>query len=390
MIKIKLVKSSFYREEETKNKLIKFVKNAKIFSLNEECFKFEKAFAKKQNRKYAVFVSSGSSANLVLIQALLNLGRLKKKDTVGFTALTWATNVMPLFQLGLRPVALDVDLCNLNISEEESKKHIKDLDALFITNVLGFCGNMTNIENLCRKHKVMLLEDNCEALGSITKGRKLGNWSLASTFSFFVGHHMSTIEGGMICTDDKELHEMLVMVRAHGWSRNLHPDRKIDMREEHSISEFYCGYTFYNLAYNARPTEISGFIGNTQLQYLDEIVKKREKNFLIFHKALHLNPDFIKFELDHMDTISNFAMPMICHKTGVIEKYKKRFKDAGVEIRPILAGNITRQPFYLKHNNHRPKECPNTHWIHENGFYFPNNPELTKNELDLLQSLLAF
>lgn len=384
---IKLIKSTFLNERKTKGQLCNFIKKAKILSMGNECKRFEESFTKKQGRKFCVFVSSGSAANLVLIQSLLNLKLLKKGDKIGFSSLTWATNVMPLIQLGLQPVAIDCEIETLNISPRILESYIKDLKALFITNVLGLSDDIKKIKNLCAKNKVLLIEDNCESLGSKVDGKLLGNFGVASTFSFFVGHHLSTIEGGMICTDDKNLYEMFILTRAHGWDRNLELNSQKKIRKNYKTNPFYAKYVFYDLAYNARPTEISGFLGNSQIKYWDKIVSKRESNFRLFNKAIKENDDFIPLKTNHMDIVSNFAMPVICKNKDNLEKYKKRFFDNNVEIRPIIAGDITQQPFYKKYvlsgNN-----CPNAQFIHKNSFYFPNNPELNKKELNLMRLLL--
>lgn len=385
---IKLIKSSFYNEQETKQALADFILKQDIFSMNQQCAQFEKAFAEKQQRQYAVYVANGSVANLLLIQGLLNSGKLKKGDKVGFSALTWPTNVMPLIQLGLEPIALDCNLETLNVGPENLKGQIENLQGLFLTNVLGFCDNLTAIKNLCEKHKVTLIEDNCESMGSSAQGTLLGNYGLASTFSFFVGHHMSTIEGGMICTDDAELHEQLVISRAHGWDRNLAPDAQQRLRKQHETTDFYARYTFYEIASNFRPTEINGFIGNTQIGYWNEIVSKRVANFERYTTAMADNDDFYKYMLDHMDIISNFAMPIVCKTPELAVKYRQRCEDAGVEIRPIIAGNMTRQPFYRKHVQDADSPLPNSDLVHANGFYFGNNPELTEEELETLCGLL--
>ena len=201
---IKLIKNTFYKEKETSCLLAKFVTGTSKLSFGVECEKFEENFAKYQGRKYCIFVNSGSSANLALIQALINLGRLKRNDKVGFSAVTWSTNTMPIIQLGLNPIPVDVELDTLNISSRTLIKTIEDIkiNAMFLTNLLGFCDDIDKIVKLCDALDIILIEDNCESLGTIYKGKKLGNYGLASTFSFYVGHHMSTIEGGAICTDD--------------------------------------------------------------------------------------------------------------------------------------------------------------------------------------------
>ncbi len=384
---IKLIKSTFFNEKDTKEKLAQFILHSPILSMGEETKKFEQAFAKKQERKHAVFVNSGSSANLVLLQALLNIGTIKPGAYVGISALTWATNVMPIIQLGLVPVAIDVSLKTLNISPETLSPHIGKIDVLFLTNVLGFSDNIKAIKETCEKENIILLEDNCESLGSRAHGEMLGNFSLASTFSFFVAHHISTIEGGMVCTDDEDLYHMLVMVRAHGWDRNHPKEKQEHLRKKHDIDDFYSKYSFYELAYNVRPTDINGFLGNNQINYWDTIVEGRAQNFRKFNGAIRNNDELIPLDVDHMDTVSNFAMPLIARNKDLFEKYKKRFTDNDVEIRPIIAGDITKQPFYKKHVGDI-KEAANAHFVHTNAFYFANNPELTPEEIDLLIKLL--
>jgi CDP-6-deoxy-D-xylo-4-hexulose-3-dehydrase len=385
---IELIKSTFYHETETKQALADFVLNHETLSMNGECRKFEKAFAAKQGRRYAVYVNNGSVANLLLIQSMLNLRQFDRGDRIGFSALTWPTNVMPLIQLGLEPVAIDCSLQSLNVSPQELKKHIDQLKGLFLTNVLGFCDDLPRITEMCDEHGIVLLEDNCESLGSRMNGTLLGNFGLASTFSFFVGHHMSTIEGGMVCTDDDDLYNQLVMGRAHGWDRNLDTKTQQELRTSSGADDFYAKYTFHDLASNFRPTEINGFIGNTQIPYWDEIVERRMSNFGRFLAAMSQGADFHQYELSHMDVPSNFSMPIICKTPELAHEYRMRFSAAEVEIRPIIAGNITRQPFYRKYIKDVMPQ-PTSDLVHSNGFYFGNNPEMTEEELSVLCDLLG-
>ncbi len=384
---IKLIKSSFYHEAETKQALAEFILNQDILSMNAQCKQFEESFAAKQGRKHAVYVSNGSVANLLLIQAMMNLGRFQKGDKIGFSALTWSTNVMPLIQLGLVPVAIDCELETLNVSPEKFAAQADGLKGLFLTNVLGFADNLPEVKKICDDRGIILLEDNCESLGSEVNGKLLGNYGVASTFSFFVGHHMSTIEGGMVCTDDDELYDYLVMGRAHGWDRNLSPEKQQELRAKAGIDGFYAKYTFYDIASNFRPTEINGFIGNTQMPYWDEIVGKRVDNFARYQQAMAANGDFYQYDLSHMNVISNFSMPIICKTPELAAQYRAKFEKAGVEIRPVIAGNMTKQPFYQKYVKDI-TPCPNSDLVHENGFYFGNNPEMTPEEIDTLCNLL--
>ena len=260
------MKSTFLGEKETKDALCSFIQTVDKMSMGDEVLKFERSFAEWQGRSHSVMVNSGSSANLVILQALLNLGRLSKGDRIGVSAVTWATNVMPVIQLGLVPVLIDVELETLNVSCEEVRKH--DIRCLFITHLLGFHGDIEVIAEYCKSKDILLLEDTCESLGTICNGKRLGNFGLASSFSTFVGHHMSTIEGGLVATDDAELNQMIRMVRAHGWDRNVTQQQRNELRSKWDINDFYGPYTFYTLGYNVRPMELQGLIGSIQLKYI--------------------------------------------------------------------------------------------------------------------------
>ncbi len=388
---IKLIKSTFYNEVKTKRALCNFITSAKQLSIGPECKKFEINFARHQQRKYCVFFNSGSSANLAIIQALINLGYIKPGTFSGFSALTWATNPMPLIQLGLKAIPIDVEINTLNVSSRtllETLKHYS-LKLLFITNLLGFCDDLDQILKICKQKKILLIEDNCESLGSVYNNKLLGNYGLASTFSFFVGHHMSTIEGGAVCTNDKKIAIMLKLVRAHGWDRNLDTSNKIKLRNQYKVSSsFYSKYTFYDLGYNLRPTEINGFIGNIQLKYLDKIVEKRYNNFLKLVKIIHQNSKlYYSLKYEHIDLVSNFAFPLVCKSQEIRDKLIKKCKNK-IEIRPIVGGDITRQPFFNKYMPKYSKHLRNSNakLINENGLYFGNNPELTNEELQIISN----
>lgn len=389
---IKLIKSSFYNESKTKKKICGFIMGARQLSMSTKCSEFELKFSEYQGRKYSVFFNSGSSANLALIQSLLNLEKLVQGNKVGFSALTWATNVMPLIQLGLNPVPLDVSMENLNVCSGEVLRVVKKskLKAFFLTNLLGFCGDLEKIEQICKEKGIILLEDNCEAFGSMLNKKRLGNFGLASTFSFFVGHHLSTIEGGIVCTDNEELHDMLLMVRAHGWDRNLRSNKKSLLRKKYNVDAFHSRYTFYVPGYNLRPTEINAVLGLEQINYAEKINKIRNENFKLFDKAAKSNSNLRKLKLDHMKFISNFAYPVVCKDAKSFAAYKNKFESRNVEIRPIVGGSMVEQPFFMDYakKNKLQYSCPNARKIHQFGFYIPNNPELTAEEKGLMCALL--
>jgi len=385
------MKNAFLKEEETKKALAEFILASNKFSMGEKCEEFEFEFSNWQKRNHSILFNSGASANLAILQTLKNLGKLKTGDSVAFSALTWSTNTMPIIQMGFSPIALDCDINNLNISSKTILDRInsENIKAIFITNVLGFIGDMDEIVKLCHEKQIILLEDNCESLGTIDmNGKKAGNYGLASSFSFFVAHHMSTIEGGMVCTDDNDFAEMLKIVRANGWDRNLSENQQTKWRKKYEIeSEFQAKYTFYDLAYNFRPTEITGFLGLTQLRYLDSNILIRQSNYLDVEKTIFKNEDLIKLNHNHIKLLSTFAIPVLCKSKEIKSMYLTKFEQAGVETRPMIAGNIQRQPFYKKYVNNI-YDLPNTDQIHDCGFYCGNYPELTKDDLEIIKNCL--
>lgn len=387
---IPLMKNAFLNEYETKKALAEFILQADRLSMDAECLKFERKFADYQGRKESILFNSGGSANLAMLQALKNLGQLKEGDRVGFSALTWSTNTMPIIQMGLIPVAIDCEISTLNVMSHnlETRLAQTDIQALFLTNVLGFTGDIDRIRTLCQERKIILLEDNCESLGTVLPCGKAGNFGLGASFSFFVAHHMSTIEGGMVCTDDQEFAEMLRIVRANGWDRNLTAQQQHKWRKKFNInSEFEAKYTFYDLGFNFRPTEITGFLGQYQMQFLDQNIKCREKNYLRLEKLILENDDLVALKHEHITTLSTFALPIVCKTPQLREQYLARFAGAGIEIRPMIAGNIQRQPFFKKYVADV-FELPGTDFLHDNGFYCGNYPELSETDLETISGCL--
>jgi CDP-6-deoxy-D-xylo-4-hexulose-3-dehydrase len=290
---------------------------------------------------------------------------------------------MPLMQLGLQPVPIDCDRRTLNSMSGHLRERFQSqpLKAFFITNALGFAGDLHRIRELCDAEGILLLEDNCEALGTDLPHGRTGNFGLASTFSFFVAHHMSTIEGGMACTDDPDVAEMLKIVRANGWDRNLSPEQQQKWRTIHKVeSEFYAKYAFYDLAYNLRPTEITGFLGRCQLKFLEYNIGRRTAIYRAVNDVVDQNPDFIPLELGHIKRFSSFGLPFVCATRQLRDWYVQRFLDAGVEIRPMIAGNIQRQPFYSRYVK-REYPLPDAQFLHDCGFYSGNYPEMTDEEV---------
>ncbi|HBE43979.1 MAG TPA: DegT/DnrJ/EryC1/StrS aminotransferase [Deltaproteobacteria bacterium] len=384
------MKNAFLNELETKEALAEFILQAKRFSMDEQCAKFEKEFAVFQGAKEAILFNSGSSANLAMLQTLKNLGRLAGGDKVGFSALTWSTNVMPIIQLGMQPVPIDCEPTTLNVMSHQLKERLGDTEikAFFITNALGFTGDLDVIRQICNERNIILIEDNCEALGTELPAGKAGSFGEMASFSFFVAHHMSTIEGGVVCTDNEEFADMLRIVRSNGWDRHLNSDKQYKWRKKYNIhSEFYAKYTFYDLAYNLRPTEITGFLGSYQLRFLENNIATREKKYIMLESVVKENPDLVTLDRHHISLLSSFAFPVLCQTPELKREYLVQFSGAGVEVRPMIAGNIQKQPFYRKYVSESYK-LTGTDTIHDCGFYCGNYPELTKIDIQTLCNCL--
>ncbi len=388
---IPLMKNAFLDETQTRRVLADFILHAPRLSMDAKCREFEAAFASQEGRAAAVLFNSGGSANLAMIQALKNLRRLKDGDKVGFSAVTWSTNIMPLIQLGLRPVPVDCDRSTLNVMSAELARVIdqKKLKAMFLTNVLGLCGDLPAIRALCKAKGVILFEDNCEALGTELPEGRAGSFGVMSSFSFYVAHHMSTIEGGIVCVDDLEFEAMLRIVRANGWDRNLTTQQQARLRKAHGVKdEFQSKYTFYDLGYNLRPSEITGFLGLEQLKHLDAAIGAREANYNRFELLLRGNKDILSPNRTHISRLSNFALPVLCRTPKIKQRVLARFQAAGIEVRPVIAGNMVRQPFYAKYVGGPPPRLPGADFIHNNAFYFGNYPELTEEDFSAIESCL--
>ena len=370
---IPLMRRTFLNEQDAKDTLCSFLQSADRLSMGEQVSTFETQFATWQGRSFCTMVNSGSSANLILLQSLLNLRTLRPGDLVGVSAVTWATNVMPIIQLGLTPVLIDVDPVTLNVSAA-TLASVPALRCLFLTHLLGFSSDVSAIQTYCRMNDILLLEDTCESLGARSGETRLGNFGLAATFSTFVGHHMSTIEGGMVVTDDPELDTMIRMVRAHGWDRNVSRDAQLSLRKTWGVSDFYAPYTFYTLGYNVRPMELQGVLGQHQLKVIDSANEVRRETYRILQSAFADSKDVT---LPAQDTPA-FAIPVVCATPEIRDRCVDRCKTLGIEVRPLVAGNLARQPFF--HMLHDGRPLPGADHLHTRAFYMPNHPDLTEAE----------
>lgn len=368
-------------DESDIDSLVSWLKTNPRLTKGQKTLEFENMWSNWLGCKYSLFVNSGSSANLAMIYALLLSGRLKNKKIV-FPCLSWVTTVSPAIQLGMEPILCDVDEnLSLNIDDLREIFEKENPSVLMLVHALGFPNDMKSIMSLCEEFGVVLLEDSCETVGSLYEGRKTGTFGLASSFSSYYGHHFSTIEGGFVCTDDYELYNILKSIRSHGWSRDLDEISRKKLQYEHGIDEFKNLYTFYYPGFNLRSTDLQAFLGISQIKKLNGFCEKRYKNFLLYDNLI--NNSYWKIDASKFDFVSNFAYPII-HPNS--RKIVSELMSNKIECRPLIAGNIAKQPFFYKLYGN--KEYKFSDIIHEHGFYVPNNHNLSEVEIGFISSII--
>lgn len=364
------------------SRLIEWLSTNPRLTKGKVTIEFEEKWSKWIGRKYSVFCNSGSSANLLMLWALVESGKISRNAKIVVPAISWATDLSPVIQLGMQPIICDINFDDLSIdltSLESIFKNEKP-EALMLVSVLGIVPNMNKIVSLCRKYDVVLMEDTCESMGSKFNDKKLGTFGLMSSFSTYFGHHISTIEGGIVSTDDKNIYEILKSIRSHGWDRDLSKETQKKLRKDWSVSKFESLYTFYYAGFNLRSTDLQAYIGVGQIDKLDNICEKRNKNFNLYNKHLKsLNPQIN----GKRNFISNFAYPMISEKRDEIVKV---LKQNNIEVRPLICGSMGGQPMYVK--LYGKKVLKNANEIDKYGFYLPNHPSLTKNDIMKIINLI--
>jgi len=346
---------------------------------------FEKEWAEKIGTKYSVYVNSGSSAILLSLAALKFYNNGLKNNKIVVPNLSWSTDVSSPFLLGYDISLVDCNLQDLSVDLEELEKLFIAVEpaAFILVSVLGFVPNMDKIIELCKTYNVILLEDVCEGLGSKFKNQNLGTFGLASYFSLYFGHHLSTIEGGFINTNDEEYYNLLVSIRSHGWDRDCLPDCRDSWRQEWGVDNFTGLYTFYYPGLNVRSTDLQAVIGREQLKKLDNICKQRNLNFFLYKEQIPCCA--IDGQRDE-DFVSNFAYPVLSsNRSNII----KRLKDNNVEVRPLIAGSMSKKPFLKKYipEQHN-KLYPNCDKIDDMGFYLPNHQDLTVDEIKFISDIV--
>lgn len=362
--------------QDQKEKLSDFILTGDRFSQGDLVREFERKWSEWQGCKYSVFVNSGSSANFLAVHAMSPRGN----DMWVSQSCTWATTVSPVMMSGNNLQLCDVDIPNLSPNLDSLQFIIDRMRPkyLFLANLLGFSAVSDELLTMCEENNITILEDCCESHGATYKGKKIGNFGKISTFSFYYGHHMTTIEGGMCCTDDEELYEKLLLLRSHGLYREL-PDHLKTKYEDKVVDPHF---TFLIPGFNVRSTEINALLGLMQLENLDKHNQIRQKNFEVFANGLDPDRYYADFNVEGN---SSFCFPVIM-RNETPERMREELSRMGVETRPVIAGNLYKHPFMDRVPQYKCDD--NAQIVHEHGFYIGNNHNVTEGDVKWLVDFL--
>jgi CDP-6-deoxy-D-xylo-4-hexulose-3-dehydrase len=386
-IKYPLATSTWSDDEKLAAKYVIDTGNCTMGKITQE---LEIKFANKMGVKYSVFSNSGSSANLLAVAAMFYKkdNPLKQGDEILVPAISWATTYYPLQQYGLKLKFIDVSKEDFNINISDIEDAITEkTKGIFAVNLLGMPCNYKALTDICKKHNLVLLEDNCEAMGGTYNGKQLGTYGDIGTYSTFFSHHICTVEGGFCTTNNEELYHIMISLRAHGWIRNL-PD--INHVYNKSKNNFEDTFKFVLPGYNLRPNDIFAAIGLLQIDKLNTFVDSRRKNYRYLKQKLDdLKLDWISIQDNQLcnDESSWFGFGFTT-KDNMLKPIIDALSFANIEFRPIVAGNFTKNPVikYMNYTIHG--DLPNTQFIDKGGFFIGNNGEDISPQIDHFINIL--
>lgn len=365
---------------------IQSVIDSGMYTMGEKVAEYERQFAKYVDAKYAVQVSSGSTANLLAIATLVYSGRLARGSEVIVPAVSWSTTYTPLEQFGMKLVFVDINKDTLNLDVDCVRNAVTDKTKMILAvNLLGNSNEYDELLNICKENNLILIEDNCESLGAKYKGKYLGTIGLIGTYSTFYSHHMCTMEGGVVVTDDKELYDYMLSIRAHGWTRNLPADSTIYEKKD---DPFYESFNFIVPGFNFRPLEMEGAIGLKQLKKIDKMIDLRRSNADYFLRKMKKYEDIrVQMEVGESSWFG-FAMILtgkLSDKRGMLVE---QLRNANIECRPIVAGNFTRNPVIRYMDYSIPDSLTNADEIHDRGLFIGNHSSNNNAQIDYFIEVL--
>ena len=359
------------------------------FTMGPEVVEFEREFAAYFGARYAVMVNSGSSANLIAVAALFYKKErpLVRGDEVIVPAVSWSTTYHPLQQYGLKLRFVDIELDTLNMDTSQLESALTPRTrAVCAVSILGNPCALDVIRKFCDAHGLYLIEDNCESMDAEIAGRKAGTWGHLNTFSMFFSHHISTMEGGMVLTDDVELHHLLLAIRAHGWTRDLPSDSPLFERGD---DEHFEAYRFIIPGYNVRPLELSGAIGREQIKKLPGFTEQRRRNMQLF-QSLFAGDDRFIIQREHGKS-SCFSFTVILNPIYREDRNRvfSALREADIGFRIITGGCFLRHDALRYYDYDTVGEIKNAFIAHDRGFFVGNHPFDLTDEIERLHSVLG-
>ncbi len=365
--------------------LVRWLKSYPRLTKGKLTVEFEKQWSKWLGTQYSVFCNSGSSANLLMYFALLRSGKLKNNKVI-VPSVGWVTSIAPAIQFGFQPFMCeaDPDTFGLDLNHFESllKKHRPS--SVLMVQVLGVPHKMKEMKTLQNKYGFYLMEDACAAIGAYYRGKKVGTFGNMSSFSFYFGHQFSTIEGGMVSTDDKKLYDLLLMHRSHGWSKDLEPAAHKALVKKYKIDDFHSPFVFYEPGFNLRSTDLNAFIGIGQVKKLDWIIRRRQENHHRYRDKLGHH-----FTIQHADddsTICSIHFGALAKSNQERQRIVSALVKNGIETRIFSAGNLGLHPFWYE--RYGKASFPMADRIHHCGFFLPNNPSLKTKDVDFISKVV--
>lgn len=368
---------------------IQRVIDSDIFSMSKCVEKYESEFASYFGSKYAVMTSSGSTANLIMTAALFfrKENRLQRGDEIIVPAVSWSTTYFPLQQYGLKVKFTDIDLETLNYDLAALEEAISDsTKAIMVVNLLGNPNDFNEISRIIGNRNILVLEDNCESMGATFQGKQCGTFGLMGSFSSFFSHHIATMEGGMVVTDDEECYHLLLALRAHGWTRNLPDKNHVANKSNNWFEE---SFKFVIPGYNVRPLEMSGAIGSEQLKKLPSFIEQRRKNAELFVDIFKNDDRFIIQK--EIGASSWFGFSIIIKESSGLNRSEilHKLQKAHIEYRPIVTGDFTKSESLQYFNYEVYDVVKNARYLDANGFFVGNSHEDLSNQIKYLKEILS-
>lgn len=369
---------------------IQRVIDSRMFTMGAEVAAYERQFAEFFGSKYAVMVSSGSTANLLMVAApfFTETPKFAVGDEVIVPAVSWSTTYFPFHQYGLKLVFVDIDPLTLNMDLTKLAAAVTDrTKAICLVNLLGNPNDFAAVEAIIGDRDIVLLEDNCESMGATFSGRQAGTFGLMGTFSSFYSHHIATMEGGCIVTDDEELYHILLCLRAHGWTRNLPKLNRVT--GEKSDDAFEESFKFVLPGYNVRPLEMSGAIGREQLKKLPGFIENRQQNGRHFQEIFGNHPFLQIQEEVGQSSWFGFAMTVRRDTPHSRNELLQKLRDNNVDVRPIVTGNFVKNPVIKYFDYSISGDLDAAERIDTRGFFIGNHQTDIRAKIDKVLEILS-